>query len=637
MKRLAVICLVISGIMLAVPSLTIAQGHRWASGVSGMDFIDDASVILEKTVKTNRGKSLQKIYADLFYTPIWVEGKGLTHFGNEMLEVIGNDKTLLPSMKSSKLYTAAMQKLKDIEAKNGGTLEEKVALELEMSQLYKAYADYLIYGGINWKAFKSKLASLKKALEADFGWVVYTPKQTAASVLMDAITAGSFTKGIKKAEPTRFNYAKLKKYLLKYIEMEKNSSWKKLPKFSKKIAPGKSNKAIPAIRHNLALEGDLGSCRGEMNATVYDDCLVKAVKRFQLRNGLKADGVIGKGTYVLINTPVSKKIRLIRMNLDRIKRFRQEESKVRMELNIPSFRLNIFDHNKLVDTIRVVTGKPNHPTPVFGNKVQYIVVNPWWKIPESIVKKEMLRHLISNPYYYEKRGKILKATWSEDSERIDPGTIDWKKYRAKNAHIPYRFMQVPSRRNALGKIKFIFPNQFSVYIHDTPSKKLFFKTNRAFSHGCMRIQKPRELLKAFSLYNDNIDVEAIMKRLQGTEKKIINLKHKIPVDITYLTAFVDPYGNLNFRKDVYKYDKYTLKNYHYAVDKPIQKNTERKQESTKKQNNKAAREKNKTKQQSKVKQQDKTTRQNNKMMKQKKRVRDRARRDKDGYQVSEIY
>ena len=594
MKRFVTVLLMVSGVWLSLSSLAVAEEHRWASGASSIDFIDDASMILEKTVKTGKAKSLQKLYADLFYTPIWVEEKGLTHFGNEMLKVIAKDKTLLPSMKSSKLYANVTEKLKDIEAKSGGTLEEKAALELELSRLYKTYADYLIYGGINWKAFKAKLASLKKALEADFGWVVYTPKQTAASVLMDAITVGSFKKGIKKAEPTRFNYAKLKKYLLKYIEMEKKGTWEKLPKFSKKITAGKSGKAIPAIRHNLALEGDLGSCRGEMNATVYDDCLVKAVKRFQLRNGLKADGVIGKGTYALINTPVSKKIKLIRMNLDRIKRFRHDESKVRMELNIPSFRLNIFDHEKLVDTIRVITGKPNHPTPVFGNKVQYIVVNPWWKIPESIVKKEMLRHLVSNPYYYEKRGKILKATWSEDSERIDPGSVNWSDYRAKSAHIPYRFMQVPSRRNALGKIKFIFPNQFSVYIHDTPSKKLFFRTDRAFSHGCMRIQKPRELLKAFSLYNDNIDVEAIMKRLQGTQKKIINLKHKVPVDITYLTAFVDPYGNLNFRKDVYKYDKYTLKSYDYAVDSTTRK-------------------------------------------KQKKKTKSSVKKDKDGYQVSEVY
>lgn len=122
-------------------------------------------------------------------------------------------------------------------------------------------------------------------------------------------------------------------------------------------------------------------------------------------------------------------------------------------------------------------------------------------------------------------------------------------------------MQVPGRHNALGKIKFLFPNGYSVYIHDTPSKNLFFRNVRAFSHGCMRIQKPRELLESLALFNDNINVDDVMNQLKGTEKKTIVLKHKVPIDITYLTAYIDPYGYLNFRKDVYHYDKYQMKNY----------------------------------------------------------------------------
>ncbi|WP_456430450.1 L,D-transpeptidase family protein [Nitratifractor sp.] len=154
--------------------------------------------------------------------------------------------------------------------------------------------------------------------------------------------------------------------------------------------------------------------------------------------------------------------------------------------------------------------------------------------------------------------------------RVDPGTVDWAQYRGKK-HIPYYFMQVPGSSNALGKIKFLFPNAYSVYIHDTPTKRLFFRNQRAFSHGCMRIQKPRELLKVLALYNDNIDVDAIMERLGTKEKKTIGLKHKVPVDITYLTAFIDPYGYLNFRKDIYHYDRYQME--HYAYN-PKRKKTE---------------------------------------------------------------
>lgn len=529
--------------------------------IKDMDFLDSAATLLKKSVKLSDNAFYKKLYPKIFFTPVWVDENGLSAFGTNLMKLIATDKTLLPSMKSSKLYRKLKEKLKTLNSKS--TNQERIDIELEASSVYKAYVDYIIFGGINWSAFKNKLSKLK---DIQAGWVVYLPKRDPATILVDAIMSGDLENGILEAEPKRFKYAKLKKYLIKYIDISHSEKWQTLPKFSKKLKAGAKSKAIPAIRNNLQIVGDLKECIEEMNSTVYDKCLEKAVKRFQLRNGLKGDGVIGKGTYRILSISLAKKIKLIRMNLDRIKRLRQKEGKIRMELNIPSYRLNFYEGESLMDSIRVVVGKRKRPTPSFGDKVEYIIVNPWWKIPESIVKKEMIRHLVKDPYYYERRGKVLHATWSENSERIDPGSVDWESY-AGGRNIPYRFMQVPGNRNALGKIKFIFPNRFSVYIHDTPSKRLFFRTDRAFSHGCMRIQKPRELLTVFARYNDNIDVPAIMKRLEGTEKKVISLKTKVPVDITYLTAFVDDYGNLNFRKDVYGYDRYTLDSYNYKVDR----------------------------------------------------------------------
>ncbi len=565
MKR--IIISIVIGLMavMFMPSVAAAQSYKWADGKPSLDFADKAADILTKSSKSS--SFLKKLYKAMYETPIWVSDKGLTTFGVELIKSISTDPTVPPTIAKGEMLAKVKKEIADLKSKQGGTLQDKIALELDMSRLYKSYVDYLIYGGINWSSFKSKLANLKEAKKADFGWVVYRPSQTPISVLQNAIDSGSLKDGFRSAEPTRFNYARLKRYLSKYIKLQRSGKWKSLPKFSGKIKAGQSNRAIPAIKNNLKLTGDFGNCQTDVNSPAYDGCTQKAVKHFQARNGLSTDGVIGRGTYNKLAMPISKKIQLIRMNLDRIKRFRHDSESVRIELNIPSFRLNVFDKNKLVDTIRVITGKPNHPTPVFGSKVQYIVVNPWWKIPESIVKKEMLRHLIQDPYYYERRGKVLHATWDEHSERIDPGTVNWSRYKSDSAHIPYRFMQVPSIHNALGKIKFIFPNRFSVYIHDTPSKSLFFRSRRAYSHGCMRIQKPRELLEVFSTYNSNIDVQEVMDRLQGTEKEILPLKHKIPVDITYLTAYVDPYGYLNFRDDIYHYDKYTLKDYKFKVDK----------------------------------------------------------------------
>jgi len=164
---------------------------------------------------------------------------------------------------------------------------------------------------------------------------------------------------------------------------------------------------------------------------------------------------------------------------------------------------------------------------------------------------------------------------------VDPATVNWKKYYKNKKPIPYHFMQSPGRKNALGKIKFLFPNKYSVYIHDTPGKYKFFNTRRAFSHGCMRIQKPRELLEALSLYNSNIHVNDIMKRLGTNNKKTIYLRRRIPVDITYFTAYVDNYGYMHFRDDIYGYDRAMLKSYAKAKYTTISNNKKSKQKATK--------------------------------------------------------
>ncbi|WP_456393240.1 L,D-transpeptidase family protein [Nitratifractor sp.] len=531
----------------------------FGGGSADTSFVDKATVALEKRVKDYPGAD--RLYRELFYTPVWVGKKGPTSFGKALLKRIQKDRTIPPMLGLKEDAKKLQARMKELYASRT-SLGQKIEMELALSRLYLNYMHYLLYGGIDWPAFDAKRKALEKKYNAKVGWDYYRPKMTPASLLVEATLRGDLNAAFDKAEPKRFRYRELKKALVRYLDIAKEGGWKPLPPF-KSIKPGTSNPAIVPIRKHLRLVGDLRSCESPDDSPVYDPCLQKAVKRFKLRHGLKGTAVIDRATRRWLNVPVAKKILLMRLNLDRIKWLWREEAPIRIELNIPSFRLYFYEGRHLVDTMRVITGKPNHPTPSFHNVMKYIVVNPYWKIPESIVKQEMLKHLIRDPYYYERRGKILKRSWDENSPRVDPGTVNWAKYRAKDKHIPYYFMQVPGSRNALGKIKFLFPNGYSVYIHDTPTKKLFFRNERAFSHGCMRIQKPRELLKVLALYNDNIDVDAIMARLGTKEKKTIGLKRRVPVDITYLTAYIDPYGNLNFRKDIYHYDKYQLEHYAY--------------------------------------------------------------------------
>ncbi len=545
---------------LSAPLALQAGPLDFDSGSANTSFVDRASEQLQKRLQQADYPAFDRLYKELFYTPVWIGKKGPTPFAKALLKRVESDATIPPVLELRPKARALSSELKKLYEEKR-PLSEKIEMELELSRLYLNYMHYLLYGGIDWPAFDAKRKELEKKYDSKVGWDYYRPKMTPQSLLVEATMSGDLDTAFQKAEPKRFRYARMKRYLLQYLQIAKNGGWKRVPGY-KVIKAGQSHPAIPLIRQHLRIEGDLKGCEEPSDPNLYDECLQKAVKRFKLRHGLKGTSTLDSQTRRWLNVPVEKKILLLRLNLDRIKWLWRQEAPIRIELNIPSFRLYFYEGKHLVDTMRVITGKPNHPTPSFHDVMEYIVVNPYWKIPESIVKKEMLSKLIRDPYYFERRGKILKRSWDENSPRVDPGSVNWAQYRGKK-HIPYYFMQVPGSSNALGKIKFLFPNGYSVYIHDTPTKKLFFKNERAFSHGCMRIQKPRELLKVLALYNDNIDVDAIMERLGTKEKKTIGLKHKVPVDITYLTAYVDPYGYLNFRKDVYHYDKYQLEHYAY--------------------------------------------------------------------------
>ena len=507
---------------------------------------------IKNVVTKSKSSFIKSSYSANLYDSIWIKDNSLSPLGEELLSQIKSDKTFASDLPFYKLYKSVKSDL------NSG--KYNVNTELKLMKLYKSYMDYLIKGGINWKSFDRAISRLKKKYDYNVGWERVAPPYSAKKILTSALLSNTFGNAFTKVEPKRFKYKKLKAYLAKYIAIKNSGGWP-IVKKAGTLKVGSSSVAIPKIRQRLKIVGDLGNCNTSMDSPVYDSCMAKAVKRFRLRHGLKASSVIDKSTRRELAKPVSYYIKKMRLNLDRIKWIKREEARVRIELNIPAFRLYVYDGKGLVTTMRVITGKPNHPTPVFSDVMTTIVVNPYWRIPQSIVRKEMLKHLIKDPHYYERQHKYLYKGWGPNSEKINPATVNWKQYKGNKKRIPYHFMQEPGSRNALGKIKFLFPNKYSVYIHDTPGKRYFFRDVRALSHGCMRIQKPRELLEALSLYNSNINVDSIMKRLGTNDNKHIGLRRKIPVDITYLTSFIDDYGNLHFRRDIYGYDRLQLKGY----------------------------------------------------------------------------
>lgn len=433
-------------------------------------------------------------------------------------------------------------------------VNRKTALKLEfrLTALYYEFLQHTVYGEIEWSKFNAYLKSLKES-KINANWVTYAFHFD----IVEMMARENIIQTIKDVTPKGYRYHKLINQLRKLRTVQSRGGWKLLT-YYKPLKPGDNHAAVPPLRERLKASGDYKECssKSAKQTTLFDSCLKKAVQHFQYRHGLTTDGVVGKGTRWTINKSVETKIETVLLNIDRIKWLPRESSNRYIIVNIPEYQLRYIENHREVKKLKVIVGDTKHPTPIFSNKISYIVLNPYWKVPEGIVKREIVPSMIKNPNYITKQGLEAHETWDENSSIMPLDTIVWSDYLEKEKKFPYRLMQPPGPRNALGKIKFKFPNRFAVYLHDTPTKKLFKRKHRAFSHGCVRLSQPRSLLEIISKSDANIDLLKSKQVLLGKKKTQINVENKIPIHLIYLTAGVDIRNNLIFRYDIYKYDRH---------------------------------------------------------------------------------
>ncbi len=265
--------------------------------------------------------------------------------------------------------------------------------------------------------------------------------------------------------------------------------------------------------------------------------------------------------YPLINaynsavSPVQKY--KIKLNIERVKLLKPDNWDTYIMVNVPEFKFRLFENGQKSLEFNVITGRPSWPTPIFSSMMKYITVHPTWNVPDNIARKEEIKRIIRDKSYLKRHNMVVKRDYSPDSPTVDPSTINWKEYLKpewENKPLPYKIIEQSGPRNALGHVKFMFPNRYSVYMHDTNNKKLFQYQQRAFSHGCMRLQKPLKLLGHLATYYTKQKFDEVGTILKGKETKYVNLAQKIPVHIVYLTVYVEN-GMAHFLSDVYGYDK----------------------------------------------------------------------------------
>jgi murein L,D-transpeptidase YcbB/YkuD len=421
---------------------------------------------LDEEIKTKcqtSYKTLDEMYKLLGHQPVWVSRAGLSVYATELFTEIKEDITL---DKNGTIYKEYQRFFAFPLPKNNKKI---VDYELAISKLYKRYMGHLLYGEINWKKFQRDL----KRHHRNAAWVTHDVVASPESLLVTAINAGTLVTAFEKAKPQFQWFETLLIALKKYQKIAADGGWKRLPAF-KTIKPEESNNSmLPDIRERLSLEGDYNDCPEVVDSTNYDACLLDAVKSFQKRHGLAAEGYIGKLTQKALSRSAEEKAAQIKLNINRMKWLKRDSERYRIFVNIPAFIMYVFDNHKQIQSMKVIVGKRRHETPVFYNRVRSIVLNPYWRIPRSIIRHEMIPKLKKNRHYLINNRIELHTGYSEHSPSVNSLKVNWHKY-GRNLP-PYKFMQSPGVKNALGKIKYLFPNKFAVYMHDTNAKSLFKK------------------------------------------------------------------------------------------------------------------------------------------------------------------
>ncbi len=559
----SVTAFVISGLVFAAPAIASA------SETSGN--FADASVTIPSVIETmlsakgeerfrlakSQRKAVLEAYAARDFEPIWVWDKGLNQKGVRVLSQMSTADD--DGLRSADYLPASLDSFSD---DAGDVASDKAALariDLEITRAAITYALHASRGRVEPREI-SRHYSIR-------------PERAAPAEALEKLTRtvrpGQYLAGLLPDFP---EYHALKAALQEYRALAGGETFERIAN-GRLIRPGRKDERIRQVRRRLiqlsmytlkvtedsVVRSEQASAAEQaLSSIVYDRRLVKAVKRFQRSRGLKSGGIIGRNTIAALNRDNSKtELNKVLINLERMRWLPQDLGARHVFVNQAGFKVRLIDQGKVIHESRVIVGKPKHQTPVFSDEMEYIVFNPYWNVPRSIAVNEMLPRLARNPYYLSQRGYQVFYHDGRRSRRIDSSYVDW--WRISRGNFRFHIRQPPGRSNALGKMKFMFPNKHNIYLHDTPTKSLFSRTSRAFSHGCIRVQNPDKLAKLLLRLDRGWSARKIDRMVASGRNQRINLKTKVPVHLKYFTAWPNPDGTITFNKDIYGRDRALIK------------------------------------------------------------------------------
>lgn len=426
---------------------------------------------------------------------------------------------------------------------SGGNLSDaqRVDLDIMLSEALVRYAYHLRFGKVN-----------PEKLDADWNIQRSFKGQDPLVELQGVIDSDGFDAQLDALVTQLPIYTQLRAALAKYVAIAAAGGWPTIPA-GPTLKPGMQGERMSLIRQRLRATDDLPVGTAAADPPEFDAALHAAVVNFQLRHGLDADGFIGKGTLAAMNVPVTARIDQIRVNLDRARWVSQDIPGTFVIVDIAGFNARLFRKGVVVWDEPAQVGKPYRSTPVFREDMTYLELNPTWTIPPTILANDILPKVKSDPAYLQKKHMQVLT---RDGKVVDPASIDWSSMSAKG--FPYIIRQTPGPHNALGRVKFMFPNSHFVYLHDTPYQALFSRSSRAFSSGCIRVNNPYRLAELLLQDKDNWSREKITAAVDTVKQQRVTLPEPVPVLLLYWTVNIGADGTVYFRDDIYQRDAKVL-------------------------------------------------------------------------------
>lgn len=428
--------------------------------------------------------------------------------------------------------------------------QELAKLDILLTRAYLALSNFIVQSDINWDMVQEKITALKETKDIAADWEMVRKNSPSSSELFKAIRNQNIHGFLRSITPLPDLHQDLIDSLMFYQSLHA------LPriKYGKDLKLGDKYLYVEDVKKRLILTGDL---RNKNNTNdVFDRELEGAINSYKERFKLEENGMIDKLLVYYMNQPMHLLTESIVTNLDKLKVFPDAFPNEYIQVNLPDFSMDYYRNQNSILHMNVVVGRDVRPTPIFSSFMTYLELNPNWNIPENLVRKDLIPALQENPNYLKEHNIHAFNGW-QDTNEISNFSVDKLLPYAdnENAHIPYRFVQYPGDNNALGRVKFMFPNKYSVYLHDTDNKSLFERRYLIYSSGCMRLEQPFELLEVLKSRLRSADVKNISKYRNSLTTKILNFTEKLPVYTTYFTVFRRN-GLTYFRKDVYEYDAF---------------------------------------------------------------------------------